>query len=627
LEQQLASVIPKEKLCSLVPLPTWPGFTSRGACVAHRCQILIAFWDGRPASDGDDTARIVHWHREGLPATEAPTIVSSLDLPEVGPVWHISTPRTASEPGTGAGKIRRLFSQRSPEGWWSRHWRGVLFTLALLATLGMAAAWAWLIPQQTWALCAPGALGVVSVGLGVWLRWRRWHAKYIRGHAGYFKHLNRFNSDVRRQGGLLARCLRWLGWLSRWLPLVLAVLLVLGARTFPFPEKDRAFYGTCFVTGAALCLLYYCWQLRKRWIRKSTTDTLPPEQLEKLPRPLFQSVNRDLFIFNKADSFAQELQRWTRAMLWWILVFSFLAAFFKWLVAQQGPSWAEPLPVCFLSLAGLLWGLWWLTDQGRRFQDYRALAEGLRVQHFWRLLEPGECPAAWYPRTLRQDMGWVRLALQNLYLVNNPEAPVSPGKLLADPAWLRLIHQYWVSGQYRYFKKAAPRNARQHYWALCGRWTCLVVGGLSLLGLLCGVWLQPADPDWQRRVAEWLLAPGWLKDYLPEAWTSEGILRQRATDLLSLLDVFCRYGLFILAGYFIAWSRTLSLSVHADRYRHMRDLYARMNEYLDQAAPDGVAADPRKVLDQLRELGREALGENARWLREQRKRDAEEPRT
>jgi hypothetical protein len=47
-------------------------------------------------------------------------------------------------------------------------------------------------------------------------------------------------------------------------------------------------------------------------------------------------------------------------------------------------------------------------DYQNRYQDYRGLAEGLRIQFFWRLAGVGECVADHYLGRHRYEMQWIR---------------------------------------------------------------------------------------------------------------------------------------------------------------------------------------------------------------------------
>ena len=98
--------------------------------------------------------------------------------------------------------------------------------------------------------------------------------------------------------------------------------------------------------------------------------------------------------------------------------------------------------------------------------------------------------------------------------------------------------------------------------------------------------------------------------------------------LLRVGDVLLGFGSLIVAGLFLAYGEVLGLRVHAERYRRMRELYDQVHLYF--ASPDWGGRSPGQPgtdQQQLFDLGREALGENARWLREQRKRDEEGPPT
>jgi hypothetical protein len=66
-----------------------------GAFIARHSQVLIALWDGAPATGVGGTAEVVEFKLNGVPA-EYDGSGDPLDPPERGPVYHIVTPSPAT---------------------------------------------------------------------------------------------------------------------------------------------------------------------------------------------------------------------------------------------------------------------------------------------------------------------------------------------------------------------------------------------------------------------------------------------------------------------------------------------------------------------------------------------------
>ena len=124
-------------------------------------------------------------------------------------------------------------------------------------------------------------------------------------------------------------------------------------------------------------------------------------------------------------------------------------------------------------------------DWHRKYIDYRALAEGLRVQAFWRragLLVEGDPEFAHDNFLQKQDveLGWIRNVMRQLGLTPLPQ--------LDDPA--RAVDQViddWVgrpgvSGQLAYYARKAALRARHHHRTQALGEACLWLGiAISLL--------------------------------------------------------------------------------------------------------------------------------------------------
>jgi hypothetical protein len=111
--------------------------------------------------------------------------------------------------------------------------------------------------------------------------------------------------------------------------------------------------------------------------------------------------------------------------------------------AQQGdPVFLTVYGGCF-TVALLLMCVEPLARLRRRHEDYRGLAEALRVQFFWIAAGLRDVAAEQYLPKQSGEMAWIRDAISECALY-------SPAPVENHPLRLRLAHQ-WVKGQAKYF--------------------------------------------------------------------------------------------------------------------------------------------------------------------------------
>ena len=121
-----------------------------------------------------------------------------------------------------------------------------------------------------------------------------------------------------------------------------------------------------------------------------------------------------------------------------------------------------PLPQIFFAAAlGLTLAAWIVyfcfkkTAAAERCEDYRAIAEGLRVQFYWTACGSGESVASNYLQRQRGELGWIRNVISVAAFPYEPNRvrfnQLSPND---QRAALQSIRETWIGGQYAYFRKA-----------------------------------------------------------------------------------------------------------------------------------------------------------------------------
>jgi hypothetical protein len=314
----------------------------------------------------------------------------------------------------------------------------------------------------------------------------------------------------------------------------------------------------------------------------SEEGLLPTARLRELPQPLQATIGALRAWYAGADALALAYQARQRRAMLGLFVVSFLAGYFlKIVYSLPGEGWAKVGYSVLACLASALGCWFWWRGYGRKHVLARALAEGLRVQTFWRLAGLREATPDGYLRWVRSDLGWVPRALRSWLLL------AERGSAGADPA---LATSCWVEGQCTYFAAALPRLQRTMRRVRGGRTLALTLGVLwAVAHFLAGL-------------------TAWFPD--PKKWLVETYqLGPRLTHALELIDVFLAMGLFILAGLLYTFGRTWILSRQAGRYQAALDEFTRARRQLEQ-----VAGSPDKVCAELRDLGIRALEENGFWV-------------
>ena len=288
--------------------------------------------------------------------------------------------------------------------------------------------------------------------------------------------------------------------------------------------------------------------------------------------------------FHAADWLAVHFQRRVRMSLWCTHAIAGLMGLSFILFSDVETSRMYLVAFLALFLAGVI-----LTFIGerrewhRKYLDYRGLAEGLRVQLYWRMADVEIPPnsSLGYDSFLQKqdvDLSWIRHAMRGTGLLRD-EA------FVPDSRWLTWVIEHWIGdsaghgGQLDYFRRSSLR--REHAHATTTR-----LGYLALLAGLSGACL--------------LLMSG---NRLPVA-AQNGLVV--AMGLLPLL-----------AGIREAYSYKKADKELIKQFRFMSRLFDSCRARLQKARSE---AETRQLL---LALGRACLEEHAEWILLHRERPLE----
>ena len=356
-----------------------------------------------------------------------------------------------------------------------------------------------------------------------------------------------------------------------------------------------------------------------------------PEEREKELGPAEKRVQR---IQAKAETlagyWASKLRRRLIALFagGWLTLFGFQAYRILHGLDHDFPAWPLIL-VCGLAAVLVLlgyaqaqWGNW-----QNRHLSYRALAEALRVQFYWRLLGvKGSAARESFVGDGLADYGetaWMRLVLAYT------EMPGESGIVAPDkrPESGRLARDLWLSGQENFFRHRQQEAQRKK--GLC-LWPAIVFLSLGSIWFIFGKFLREMEPD-SRSVLLVFLSLIMLGAALEAYHRLSGQVGEHkkwlglilaAASILSAGFVFplvplspplslflSSVGLLLLGsgGFLLAFLKLAGHADNADRYKESEFLFRRAGELLLQG---------RQESEVLAILGRKALAENCVWLRQ-----------
>jgi nitrate reductase gamma subunit len=245
--------------------------------------------------------------------------------------------------------------------------------------------------------------------------------------------------------------------------------------------------------------------------------------------------------------------------------------------------------ILFLGAAGILWIAKWQRYHSKSL-DYRALAEGMRVQIFWHLGGLPDSVADHYLRKQRGELTWIRSAILALNVYDWVETLES----------LDNVHLHWIENQREWFLKSAKKN--QHQAKKLGLW----VKGLFALGMIFIVAMLVGH-------FSGILQPGSL-------WH----------NLLILGIALAPAAAALLHHY----AEKMAFDEQAKQYERMTALFSKASEELEkilirqqqQSNESAMSETDQKAAKTiLLELGKEALEENGDWVLLHRKRPLELP--
>lgn len=305
---------------------------------------------------------------------------------------------------------------------------------------------------------------------------------------------------------------------------------------------------------------------------------------------LTESAQRLLDQYAVADTLAIYFQKRRRLTLVTLFVVAVLAVL---TFEVYGELLAHPLVLAGypLLLAGAL-SLYLLSER-KKFQnkhlDYRALAEGLRVQLFWQLAGLTDQVADHYLRQHRTELEWIRNAIRGWNIFAQPDCISGGGADAAgrSVAMVEFAGKHWVEAQGAFFDRSTTRDHKK-----LGRRERLAQWsfgfGLALAALVFSLHFVLSDFD------------------------ESSYLRHVLIVVMGITPVIAA----AIGGY----AEKMAFSAQAKRYDWMKALFNRAATQLRSLEERKDFAGAQQLIF---DLGKEALEENGAWVMIHRERTAD----
>jgi hypothetical protein len=329
-------------------------------------------------------------------------------------------------------------------------------------------------------------------------------------------------------------------------------------------------------------------------IEENKSYVMPAEKQQALSpaaRTIFEQ-------YGIADTLAIHFQNWRKWTLRMLFVLALLAVVsFEVYAHLLSRPWVLALYPLTLGAALLLYFLARRKDFHHKHLDYRALAEGLRVQLFWELSGLPDEAADHYLRKQRTELDWIRNAIRSCRVAAmqacDAHVPPIPSAAMMPSDFQPLTEltlEHWVKDQEKYFAKVTGRDhlkLRRHELA------ANYLFGFGLVFAIAVTFLHSrfGHVETYAHLHHWLI-----------------VIMGTAPAIAAAMS-----------GY----AEKMAFSAQTKRYRWMQSLFARASAQLEKLLSEGRVREAQQLI---LDLGKESLEENGDWVMIHREREMEVPK-
>lgn len=311
-------------------------------------------------------------------------------------------------------------------------------------------------------------------------------------------------------------------------------------------------------------------------------NALPSEELTKTrgwliggnaPQAIIKHLASPIAVFSAADAAAGLRQMERSSAVKWISALAMASIVCQQIYSGPDMRWgwlASHIGLAFLAYFAFLHFFKW-RHREEQYLDWRALAEGARVQIFWLASGVRSSVAERYLSSDRDELDWIRQAVRNIVV------GISPIESQEAMKWVR---DSWLESQRAYFAEKAPYNRSKRLF-FSNLTKGFFAAGLTIT--LVTLWVHLADA--------------------PELILNGLVLGSGVCLLFSA----------VLKTY----ADQMAFEEQQNRYQGMSEIFKMALDRYDDLMASGNCARAREVLFN---IGSEALTENAGWLRLHRQR-------
>lgn len=302
----------------------------------------------------------------------------------------------------------------------------------------------------------------------------------------------------------------------------------------------------------------------------------------------------------------KEVMPWPNVLTNYGLLLPLLVLLFE-SYSKLHSHWGFLLAYFLLSITALSFYKGWITKKKWQdnWQDYRAIAEALRVQLYWSMSGLPLAVGDNYLRKQDAELGWIKFALQGPALWATAQALSIrlPDRDAVMRGWVDDQARWFIgrSGKAQLNEAAAKRN--DHFAKLA-----YSLGLIAVFGLLLSHALEDFGLADLHCVTHTYVATLHAK-HVPEA-----------------LEIFA-VTMSAIAAYLTLMTNLRAYEAHARSYWQMGTAFRRARTIAKSIPPSTDPDDHHAHAFQslMREIGRESLAETAEWLMDHRDRRVEPP--
>lgn len=227
------------------------------------------------------------------------------------------------------------------------------------------------------------------------------------------------------------------------------------------------------------------------------------------------------------------------------------------------------------------------NDLQGKYLDYRAIAEGLRVQFFWRLGGINENIYDYYLLKQKNELKWVRNIIKYINIKTSYKDEESLDSRVYN---LNIVKKNWIEDQYKFFNNKITQNKKK---LENNERATKILMSLSILFAACAGIMFAKFPEFRH-----------------ENENLHGII----ITILALLPSF--------AASFEFYTQKMAFQAQKIRYSKAEITFKRALEHINSSILSNNDSQTKEII---KELGKEALIENGDWVLIHRERPIEMP--